>query len=155
MFRFCLIVTSCLCLSLSAVEEAQAQRVPGFNNRNTVSPWVNLFNNRTGGVNNYFQFVRPLQQQQRTNQQLGIQNQFLQQQLIGNQNFGFGGPTTTGAVVLGAQQPGLFRPGQQGLVQPAIPASYFNYSHYYYTTPVNLQQQQRGVGRRQRGGAGF
>jgi hypothetical protein len=59
---------------------AHAQRYEP--SRPTVSPYLNLFqNNRIGRSNsalpNYYSFVRPLQQQQQTNQ---IQQQLLQQQ---------------------------------------------------------------------------
>ena len=131
------------------VSELHAQRIPGYSQRQTVSPYVNLFNNRAGGVNNYFQFVRPLQQQQRTNQLQTVQNQYLQQQLLQNQGFAVGGAPGAAPISLGFGQPigGMLRPGSMGVGAPKTSATYFNYSHFYYNNPANLIQQPR-VGRR-------
>jgi hypothetical protein len=140
MFRYFLLTTCCVLLL--GVGEVRSQRVPGFSQRPRISPY--LFNNRTGGASNYFQFVRPMQQQVRTNQLQTVENNFLQQQILGNQGFGGGPPP--GALPFGQQQ-GMLRQPILGIGQQSVSATYFNYSHYYYNSPVNIQQQQP-VGRR-------
>ena len=70
------IAIACVAVLLVA-DSAQAQRrVPGYVNRPTISPYVNLFQSNNGGLNSYFAFVRPRQQ---LDQQLRQQNQLLQQ----------------------------------------------------------------------------
>lgn len=54
----------CLCtlVVLSSPAEAQrygSRRTPGFTTQPAISPYINLFNPNTGGINNYFTFVRP------------------------------------------------------------------------------------------------
>ena len=124
-------VLTVLCVGIS---ESNAQRIPSFNQRPAVSPYIQLFNNNQGGINNYFSFVRPQQQQQRFNQQQMMQNRMLQQQAFG----GMGG----GNFSMNQQTSGLLRPTNAAGMQPTAPASYFNYSHYY-NQPVNMQQ---GIG---------
>ena len=83
MFRYCLsIISVALFLVAGGEQEAHAQRVPNYNRRATVSPYINLFNSNQGGVNNYLSFVRPMQQQARFNQMQSNENRFLQQQLM-------------------------------------------------------------------------
>lgn len=132
-------ITASLVL-LVGLSEASAQRVPGFNRRNTVSPYLNLFNANQGGINNYFSFVRPFQEQARFNQRQAAENQFLQQQLNRNQ---FGG---TANFAPGAG--GLLRPTNAGIGQPSRAATYFDYSHFY-GQPVSAQRTAGGVRRRQ------
>lgn len=124
---------------LFTAERAEAQRVPNLNRRPTVSPLINLFNSNQGGVNNYFSFVRPLQQQQRLNQQQLNQSARLQQQLNRPGQFGGGGPITLGPQ-LGGQQ-SMLRQAPQGVGAPSTAATFLNYSHYY--PPQRLRQRQR------------
>lgn len=138
MFRHWLTGT-CLVFALILItsEDVRAQRVPNFSRRPTVSPYVNLFNNNQGGVNNYLSFVRPMQQQARFNQMQSNENRFLQQQLLNRQQ-GFGNSQIQ---VGGAAPQGMLRQGAQGAGMPSTAATYFNYSHFY---PV---QQQNRAGR--------
>ena len=57
------------CVCLASENEANAQRggrrVPHYSRTATVSPYVNLFQSRNGGVNNYLTEVRPRLQFQR------------------------------------------------------------------------------------------
>lgn len=137
------------CLSLSillvlffGLDDTFAQRrVSSFNNRPPISPYVNLFNNNTGGVNNYFQFVRPLQQQSRINQQQFNQTTRLQRQLL-QPNQG-----NLGAAPFSQNGNGMLRQGAQGIGMPAQAATYFNYSHFYA-----IPQTQGGLGNRRSGG---
>jgi len=129
----CVVFVALLC----SADRAEAQRVPNYNRRPTVSPYINLFNNNQGGVNNYFSFVRPMQQQQRLNQQQYNQNARLQQQLYNPQGQ-FGAPITLGPQVGGPQT--MLRPGNQGTGMPSTAATFFNYSHYY---PVPQQRARR------------
>lgn len=127
--------------------ESEAQRVPGYSRRPTVSPYINLFNSNQGGVNNYFSFVRPLQQQAQFNQQQLNQNLLLQQQM-GQQAYGQFGMGQVGRqqISLGIQPAGqqpLFRPAAQGMGAPSTSATYFNYSHFY---PVPQTQRRFRTG---------
>lgn len=121
---------------LFTVDRAEAQRVPNFNRRPAISPFINLFNSNQGGVNNYFSFVRPLQQQQRVNQQQFNQNTRLQQQL--NNRGQFNSPISLGPQIGGTQ--GMLRPGLQGVGTPSTAATFLNHSHYY---PVPQQRTAR------------
>lgn len=132
MIRYSLPVAVAITLAVS-VGSSEAQRVPNYNRRPTISPYVNLFNNNQGGVNNYFSFVRPMQQQARINRQQYQQQQFLEQQLI---QPGMGQPM----MAPGGFQAGMLRAGSQGVGQPATAASYFNYSHFY-TMPNILRRR--------------
>lgn len=130
-----------------AASQVQAQRVPGYSQRPTVSPYINLFNSNQGGVNNYFSFVRPLQQQAQFNQQQLGQNFLLQQQL-NQQPYGQYGTGQVGRqqISLGIQPAGqqpLFRPAAQGMGVPQASATYFNYSHFY---PVPQTQRRFRTG---------
>jgi len=148
MLRYCL---PCICFALLVAfsSEASAQRSPGFSSRPTISPYINLFRGNTGGglTNNFFQLVRPLQQQNAFNQQQQSQNRFMQQQMFGG-GMGVGGGTVA---------PTQFDPNALSLrptsatTAPTAAAMYFNYSHYY-GQPVNAQQQlgNAGVGARRR-----
>lgn len=52
-------------LANSNTAEAQARsprRVPNFNRRPILSPYINLFQSNNGGMNSYFAFVQPQQQ---------------------------------------------------------------------------------------------
>lgn len=121
-------------LLLGTATQLHAQRVPGYSQRPTVSPFIN-FNSNQGGVNNYFSFVRPLQQQARINQQQLGQNMMLQQQLnqqsYGQYGMGQVGPQRISLGVQPAGQQPLFRPAAQGIGYPKTSATYFNYSHFY------------------------
>jgi hypothetical protein len=134
---------------LLGASDANAQRVPGINRRPTVSPYIRLFNSSQGGMSNYFNFVRPMQDQMRLNQMQMMENRFVQQQLAVPL------PTQSGmgAITGGAAANGMLRPGNQRIGQPTAAASYFNYSHYY-NVPVNMQQSLgrfgAGAGRRVR-----
>ena len=149
MFR-CLqtsLIVGLLCFVVTA--ETQAQRTPGFIQRPTVSPYINLFNANQGGVNNYFSFVRPLQQQAQFNQQQMSQNMLLQQQLSNQQPYGqFGGGVGQFGqrqITLGNQPGGqrtLFRPASQGMGFPSTAATYFNYSHFYQTPQTQRRFRQ-------------
>ena len=90
MIRSCLPI-ACL-LTLFVVSDANAQRrIPNYTRGNTLSPYINMFRGNTGGINNYFSLVRPMQAQSRFNQMQMTQDRRLQQQLIMNQsNFPFG-----------------------------------------------------------------
>ena len=124
MFRKVLPLAVLFVLSLSVSETMAQRRVP--NRRPSISPFVNLFNNNTGGVSNYFQFVRPLQQQQRINQQQFNQTNRLQRQLaqpqINQQLNTTGFPSNV-----------MLRPGNQGVGTPSQAATFLNYSHFYAT----------------------
>ena len=117
-----------LLLVLSTAGEAKAQqRVPNYSRRPTVSPFINLFNSNQGGVNNYFSFVRPLQQQARINQQQFNQNARLQRQIQQGGTFATSSPITLGV----NPTQGMLRPGVQGTGTPSTAASFMNYSHFY------------------------
>jgi hypothetical protein len=62
------------------------RRVPGYANRSTISPYVNLFRANDGGLNSYFDYVRPRLQLDQfvrdTNAQTNMQMQFAQQQTL-------------------------------------------------------------------------
>ena len=135
MFRTCLTVA--FLILICGLTEAQAQRTPNFNRRPAFSPLINLFNNNQGGINNYFQFVRPQLEQARFNQRQQAQNQLLQQQLM-NPALG-GGGLQPGFIQPGMAGGGLLRPAGGGLIQPTTHATYFNYSHFY-GRPVNMNQ---------------
>lgn len=136
MFRYCLPLACLFAITLASESMAQrmSQRTPNYNRRPTVSPYINLFNNNQGGVNNYFSFVRPMQQQARFNDQQAAQNRFLDRQV--NQPF-----TNTTS---GGQQFGMLRQGSQGIGQPSSASTYFNYSHFYNLPPM----ANGGAGRR-------
>lgn len=141
MFRFLSFsVVVLVGLSLAADQANAQRRVPNYSRRPTVSPYINLFNSNQGGVNNYFSFVRPLQQQAQVNQQQFNQNARLQQQVFNQQQAAqFGtGQITLGAPVGGV--PSMLRPGAQGVGMPSTAATFFNYSHYY---PVPQQGRAR------------
>jgi len=128
MIRSCLPI-ACL-LTLFVVSDANAQRrIPNYTRGNTLSPYINMFRGNTGGINNYFSLVRPMQAQSRFNQMQMTQDRRLQQQLIMNQsNFPFG-PYAVGQQGIGAQS--MLHPGSQGAGRPTSAASYFDYSHFY------------------------
>lgn len=46
----------------SAEAQAPRRRTPSYQNRPTISPYVNLFNPSVGGINNYIGYVRPQMQ---------------------------------------------------------------------------------------------
>lgn len=140
MFRFALpVVALSFVVLFGTNQEVNAQRVPNYNRRPTVSPYINLFNNNQGGTNNYFSFVRPMQQQARVNQQQYTDNQYLQQQqqfrsgpgMAQNNQLQFGGMPNG---------QGMLRQGSRGIGMQSTAATYFNYSHFYQTP--------RTVGRR-------
>lgn len=133
MFRYAfLLVATSFVFLLGANQEATAQRVPNYNRRPTVSPYINLFNNNQGGTNNYFSFVRPLQQQAQFQQQQFVENQFLQQQ-VQRQQFSPLNRQQQGQLQFGGLQPGqgMLRQGNTGIGTPSTAATYFNYSHFY------------------------
>ena len=134
MFRLSFAMTLAIA-AFSCVHESAAQRVPGYAQRATLSPYVNLFNNNQGGVNNYFTFVRPLQQQARINQQQAMQNRMFERQLMG--------PTNSLYPQQGAAQfpQGMLRPANVGVGQPSTAATYFNYSHFYNVPPTTRRRQ--------------
>lgn len=130
MIRYCLPLVA-LTLLVLASNESFAQRVPNFNRRPTISPYVNLFNNNQGGVNNYFSFVRPIQRQQQFNQQQLRENRFLQRQLS---------QPPQAQIPSGQLQSGMLRAGSQGIGQPSQAAGYFNYSHFYSVPAVSRRR---------------
>lgn len=142
MFRFLSFsVVVVLGLSLASDQAHGQRRVPNYSRRPTVSPFINLFNSNQGGVNNYFSFVRPLQQQARVNQQQFNQNARLQQQIYNQQQAAqFGGGQITLGAPAGVGVQGLLRPGAQGVGTPSTAATFFNYSHFY---PVPQQGRSR------------
>ena len=129
MIRFCLPL-ACL-VSCFLVADASAQRLPGYQRGNTISPYFNLLRGSNfggGGAFNYFTLVRPMQNQQRFNQmQMSMDQRFQQQLMMMNPANQFGpqayGPT--------AGAPSILHPGSQGFGQATTAASFFNYSHYY------------------------
>lgn len=125
-----------LCTGHCFAQRYGTTRTPGYNQRATISPYVNLFNNNQGGVNNYFTLVRPLQRQQQFNQQQQIQTRNLQRQLAQP----YGGGVSTGAIPIGAAGQGMLRQALPGVGQPATAASYFNYSHFYSTPLVGQRR---------------
>ena len=136
MFRYCLPLACLFAFAITSESMAQrtSQRIPNYNRRPTVSPYINLFNSNQGGVNNFFQFVRPQQQQARFNNQQVAQNRLLERQL--NQPV----TTTSGGQQFGGQ--GLLRQGSQGIGQASTAATYFNYSHFYnLQTPISGGRQ--------------
>jgi len=137
MFRYCLPLACLFAIAFASESMAQrmSQRVPNYNRRPTISPYINLFNNNQGGVNNYFSFVRPMQQQTQFNNQQVAQNRMLERQMT--QPFM---NTTSG----GQQQFDMLRTGSQGIGQPSTAATYFNYSHFYNLPPM----ANGGTGRR-------
>ena len=129
MVRFVMLLFVALTWSI-AIEECSAQRmagprVPNYTRRPVISPYVNLFNNNQGGINNYFSLVRPMQQQQLINQQQFNQNRYLQQQLAQPYQQGYG------PMLVPPGSQGMFRPTGAGVGQPSTAASFFNYSHFY------------------------
>lgn len=80
------------CIFFASKNEASAQqrggrRVPHYSRTATVSPYINLFQSRNGGVNNYFTEVRPRLQFQRqinnlqnTNRGVNRQSNLINQQ---------------------------------------------------------------------------
>lgn len=138
MFRRYLLIAVLLIVGLGATDSFAQRRLPS---RPSISPYVNLFNNTTGGVNNYFQFVRPLQQQARINQRQFNQTARLQRQLLQPQ---VGGAQVIGPNALPAT--GLLRPGTQGVGVPTQAATFFDYSHFY-----SIPRTQGGAGNRRRG----
>ena len=50
-----------VCLATLALgnDAAAQRRTPGYANRPTISPYVNLFRANNGGLNSYFSYVRP------------------------------------------------------------------------------------------------
>lgn len=133
MYRFYLAVI--MTILFVGIGEATAQRIPGYTRRPTISPYIQLFNSNQGGINNYFSFVRPMQQQMQMNQQQAVENRYLQQQVIDNRAAMMGGINPLDPV---AGQ-GMMRPSNVGVGQPSVSATYFNYSHYF-NQPVNMQQ---------------
>ncbi len=129
MFRYWMPLACLLAVSFAheSMAQRQSRRIPNFNRRPTVSPFINLFNSNQGGVNNYFSFVRPLQQQARINDQQIAQNRFLERQ--------FTQPIVN--TTSGGQQSGLLRQGSQGVGQASTAATYFNYSHFYNVPNAN------------------
>lgn len=134
MVRYCLPIAVAITFAV-CVESSEAQRIPNYSRRATVSPYINLFNNNQGGVNNYFSFVRPMQQQARINQQQFSRDQFLQQQIT--QPTMMQPSMATGGMNGGN---GMLRAGSQGIGQPSTAASYFNYSHFY-TMPRTMRRR--------------
>lgn len=133
MYRFYLPVV--MMILFAGIGEANAQRVPGFTRRPTISPYIQLFNSNQGGVNNYFSFVRPMQRQMQLNQQQAVENRYLQQQVFDNRNAMMGGANQLAPM----DGQGMMRPSNVGIGQPSVSATYFNYSHYF-NQPVNMQQ---------------
>lgn len=75
MSRITIAIASVALLFACGSAEAQVQRrVPGYVNRPTISPYVNLFQSNNGGLNSYFSFVRP---RLRLDQEIRQQNQML------------------------------------------------------------------------------
>ncbi len=109
------------CLAGWAVESVEAQgrrrTVPRYSppsGRPTVSPYLNLFrNNFNNPLPNYQTFVRPMQEQQRANQEFS--RQFRRQSMQINR--------------LQTDQQLLQR--QTQAAPTGIGATFFNYSHFY------------------------
>lgn len=100
-------------------------RVPNYLQSPTISPYVNLFNNNQGGVNNYFSFVRPMQRQQQINQFQFNQSRMMQRQMTQP------GQSSAPVIIVGSDVQGMLRPSAAGMGQPAAAATFFNYSHFY------------------------
>lgn len=107
-------------------QQCHAQRrIPRSQTTPTISPYVNLFNANTGGVNNYFNFVRPqLQYNQQMNQfarqsafNYAYQQQYATQQQIAIQQ------AVTDQLML------VPRTGMGA--RAAVAGSYFNYGGFY------------------------
>jgi hypothetical protein len=114
MGRFTLLLTAGLLLCLATTAEAQRgssrYNIP---RRPTISPWMDLFSQETGPLDNYHSFVRPRQRLYNT---LGNQNYQLQQQ--------GGNIRNLGKQVTRMERPAFVRPTGTG-------SSYMNLSHYY------------------------
>ena len=116
MTRYCL--PAIFALTIFAVtSEAKAQRSPGFASRPAISPYINLFRGNTGGINSFFSFVRPVQEQLRFNQNQLQQNRRFQQQFQFNQFNQMSQAPVTLQDVGGQLQ--LLRSATPGVGQPA------------------------------------
>ena len=77
---------TCLGMLLTGSHVEAQRRVPGFVNRPAISPYFNLFNNNNGGINNYFNFVRPRLEMEQyvrdTNRQLAFDRSLIQQEAV-------------------------------------------------------------------------
>ena len=77
---------ACLGILLTGSHAEAQRRVPGFVNRPAISPYFNLFNNNNGGINNYFNFVRPRLEMEQyvrdTNRQLAFDRSLIQQEAV-------------------------------------------------------------------------
>ena len=130
-----LLVLSLVFEATLACSVASAQRrMPTYRNRSPLSPFVGYFRSDTGGVSQYFAFVRPQQQLQQINQLQQQQVMQLQQQVQQQQQFylqGTGLPGGVAGPAAGASGISLRPTSQFGTLQSPA-ASYFNYMHYYY-----------------------
>jgi len=120
-------------LGLTATHGSAQQRVPHYIRTPRVSPYLQLFRGNTGGLNSYYSFVRPLQEQ----------NQFMQMQLNRNQTVqaqiqqGMGMGTAPIQLEVADLQQAL----QLQVRSPAggrafVPGSFMNFSHFYGQAPV-------------------
>ena len=82
----------------------------------TISPWMGLWRQNTGALDNYHTFVRP---QMQLNQTLQMQNAALSRQAMGLQ-----------ALNNEINQP---LENQSGMLATGQGATFMNYSHYYYS----------------------
>ena len=126
MNRYCIPLAAALLIAIAG--EAHAQRVPNYVRTPTISPYINLFRGNTGGINSYFTFIRPIQNQLRFNEMQMVRNREFDRQIQFNQR-------VLPLQILDAQnqllQQGMLRPGSPVVGQPRAAASFFNYSHYY------------------------
>ena len=77
---------ACVTASLVCGHAEAQRRIPGFVDRPVISPYVNFFNSNSGGVNNYFSFVRPqlkMEQYVRdTARQMAFNRSFVKQEAV-------------------------------------------------------------------------
>jgi hypothetical protein len=122
-----IVVAVMACLATPAWAQ---RRVPHFQRTPRLSPYVQLFRGDTGGLNSYYQFVRPQQDYQNFFNQQMLRNQRYDRAIYGSvgsiYQMGATLPIASEAAV-GIQQ----RPASATALQPRPPATFMNLDHYY------------------------
>ena len=131
MTRIFILTCVAVAAGLIATEQASAQRVPYYQTRSPISPYLYLNRGSVGGVPSYYAWVRPQQEIR----DLAQRQQLQQQRVIGIERQLLVRPATE--LAPSAAQPGelYLRPGTLAAPQNTV-GGYMNYSHFYPTPAV-------------------
>ena len=133
MTRIFILMCVAVATGLIATEQASAQpRVPYYQTRSPISPYLYLNRGSVGGVPSYYAWVRPQQELR----DLAQGQQLQQQRVYGIERQLMVRPATEAAS--GVAQPGelYLRPGTFAAPQNTV-GGYMNYSHFYPNPAVS------------------